>query len=287
VRKALLAAIAVALLVAPLAVSAIVDRVQVGVSGRNATLGFSPALYVDVTAPSAYGTRGCCYDGDSGEWVGPRYTASGKPDFGGDSTISWGVGFDRKSPSPEAAARGSLTFKDWRDTGSGTIAVPHVVAGREVGTIPAFYVIVVSPQGAAREAGVGVPLTHGLYATPGFSLLKPLSDSIPPYGQYQVNGMLASAWNEQQAELAVRAVRVEGSLPPARVTARRSGARIVGAVRDGYGQPVAGARVRCGKAGTTSRAAGTYSLAAGRGKSCRVVATLGGFSASSPRVRAA
>jgi hypothetical protein len=131
---------------------------------------------------------------------------------------------------------------------------------------------------------VGVPLTHGLYATPGFSLLKPLSDSIPPYGQYQVNGMLASAWNDQQAELAVRAVHIEGSLPPARVTARRSGAKIVGAVSDGFGQPVAGARVRCGKVGATSRSAGTYSLAAGRHPRCRVVATLGGFSATSRRI---
>ena len=283
-RKALLAAVGVTLLAAPLALAAIVDRVEVGVSGRNATRGFSAALYVDVTAPSAYGTRGCCYDGDSGEWLGPKYTASGKPDFGGDSKIDWSVGFDRKTSSAEAAARASLTFKDWPDAASGALAVPHFVGGRQVGAIPGFYVIVVSPQGAAHEAALGVPLTRGLYATPGFSLLKPLSDSIPPYGQYQVNGTLASVWNEQQAELAVRAVRIEGSLPPARVTARRSGARIVGAVSDGYAQPVAGARVRCGKVGTKSRASGTYSLAAGRRKSCRVVATLGGFSATSRRI---
>jgi hypothetical protein len=282
-RKSLLAVAGVTLLAVPLAFAAVVDRVQVGVSGRNATRGFSAALYVDVTAPAAYGTRGCCYDGDSGEWRGPRYTASGKPDFGGDSTIDWGVGFDRKNASAEAAARASLTFKTWADTASGPIAVPHVVAGRDVGTIPAFYVIVVSPQGAAREAAMGVPLTKGLYATPGFGLLKPLSDSIPPYGQYQVNGMLVSAWNEQQAQLAVHAVRVDGSLPPARVSARRSGGKILGAVKDGYGHPVAGARVRCGQAASRTRGPGTYALSA-RGKSCRVVATLGGFSASSRRV---
>jgi len=58
---------------------------------------------------------------------------------------------------------------------------------------------------------------------------------------------------------------------------------IVGAVADGFGHPVAGARVRCGKAGTTSRSAGSYSLAASRRKSCRVVATPRGFSATSRR----
>jgi hypothetical protein len=53
---------------ATLAVTGTVERVQVGVSGRNATRGLSPALYVDVPVVADY--REARFDGKQGAWTG-------------------------------------------------------------------------------------------------------------------------------------------------------------------------------------------------------------------------
>jgi hypothetical protein len=97
---ALCACIAVAV---PTAVGEVTNRAQVGVAGRNDTRGFSPALYVVFTSPAAY-RGGCCTDVDSGEWLGPRYQASGNASLSGDSSIDWRATFDRRSTSAPAAA---------------------------------------------------------------------------------------------------------------------------------------------------------------------------------------
>jgi hypothetical protein len=50
-------------------------------------------------------------------------------------------------------------------------------------------------------------------------------------------------WHRRVAREALETIRVEGNLPPARVTANRSGRRVRGAVSDVNGHPLVGTRV--------------------------------------------
>jgi hypothetical protein len=292
VRKALLVCLSAALAAVPLALGQVTDRVQVGVAGRNVTRGFSPALFVQVASPPDY-AKGCCYDGDSGQWVGPRYqTQTGN--LGGDSSIDWGVAFESRFATAEAAARGKL-IHGYPDVASGATTVPHLVGGRNVGSIPAFMVLTAEGGNSARHEGaLAFPLGRRVYAIARFAVFNPSSVSAAPFGDYTVKGVLASTWNRDQATTALAGIALEGNLPPARVTARAAGRRVRGAVSDSLGGPLAGVRVtlerrsgarwRSAATGSTT-ATGTYSLAALRPGSYRVSATLAGSTARSGVVR--
>lgn len=91
--------------------------------------------------------------------------------------------------------------------------------------------------------------------------------------------------------------RIEGSLPPARVRARRAGGKVRGAVSDAFGHPVSevplvlqrrsgggGGWRRAGKGTASMR--GTFALRAAGGGEYRVVASLAGSTARSRAVRA-
>ena len=108
-------------------------------------------------------------------------------------------------------------------------------------------------------------------------------------GTLTVRGTAASAWNRGQSGDAIYGVSLEGSLPPKRITARRSGGRVKGRISDRFGHPVfqvlvelqrraGGGWRRAAKGFTTTR--GAYSLGgARRSGSYRVVAKLGGTTA--------
>lgn len=238
-----LTAVAVA---APAASAQVIDRVKVGVPARNVTAGFSPALSVTVLAPPHH-RRGCCYDGDSGQWLGPEYWASKNPNLRGTASISWSVRFDDRPASAEAAAR-SVLIQKWPEYQKAPLRLPHVIRGRRVGTIPGYFVLTASqasgPTSAQHEAAVAFALGRGVYATASFSLLSPSQDYPAPFGEYIVHtyGLikgetLASSWNREQAFLSVVSVGLSGNLPPARVLAR-GGKRVTGSVRDRFGHPL-------------------------------------------------
>jgi hypothetical protein len=254
----------------------VTNRAQVGVQGRNETKGYSPGLYVVFVSPSDY-RAGCCTDVDSGQWLGPRYQASGNASLGGDSSIDWSAKFDPRSTSASAAATAALVQK-WPQVSQQSVRVPHVVRGTNVGSIDGTAIVTRSPAEPAQfEAVLGFPLCRGLFVAAGFALLKPFTDTTGGVaGQYMVNGMLASAWNRQQADASLQGVRLEGYLPAASLTARASGRVVTGVVRDCARHPMPGITVRAGGTRTTTRIDGSFRLVVSRRGSVLVVASGGG-----------
>ena len=260
-----------------------VDRVRVG--GSNTTRGFSPAVFVTVTTLPEFHRTG--FDGNSGGWEGPVCDFAPNPRLSGPISLTWSVGFDDDVRSAEQAARENLTF-DWSEIEGGPVPVSHLVAGREVGTIPGSYVLTdARSQTGYHESGLGFPLGRGVYVSVAFW-------SRGNALECTVRGAPVASWHRDTARAAVRQVRLEGNLPPARVTARARGRTVSGAVADAFGHPDGGiavrleqrigARWRSVRSGRTT-ATGTYSLRARRPGVHRVVATLAGASARSGAVR--
>ena len=272
-----LAAVSIGVIaLSPAALAGVTNQAQVGVSGRNDTKGYSPGLYVVFVSPLEY-REGCCTDGDSGEWLGPRYAASGNANLSGDAKIGWSAIFKRGQASAEAMARAAL-IQDWPQTSMRTIAVPHVVHGATVGTIPGVAVVTRSPAEPAQfEAALGFPLCRGLHVGARFSLLAPYDDSTGgAFGQFMVNGTLASTWNEQHANVALDGVRLDGYLPATRLTAHAAGRVVSGAVRDCLSHAMPGVRVHVGRASVTTNAAGSFRTVARNKGQVTVSAAAGG-----------
>jgi len=283
----LLTVLATAILVAD-AGAGVVNRAAVGVSGRNDTKGYSPALAVVFSSPPDY-VVDCCVDSDSGTWKGPPYASTSNANLGGDSKISWRAVFTRTAQTAGAAARANLV-QNWPEVSTTTAAVPHTVAGRRVGSIPAFVLATRSPGfGAQVEVALAFPLCPGLQVVADFDLLSPQQDGDGLGGQYLVQNQVASAWNEAQAEAALAGVSLDGNLPPGKVTARRAGRRVVGKARDCRGHPLVGVPVRLVPGGRSTRtsATGTFALPAPKQHGrYRVTVSLAGRAASA-RVTAA
>ena len=280
-------------LAAPAAASAVVDRVQVGVPGAGSpTRGFSEGLTMALTSPAAY-ERTCCTDFVSGAWAGPRIQSSRGSVQQNTSRIDWTVSFARGARSAASLARTAL-WADRPEVAARARKVRHVVAGRTVGTLKAYSVLTAEDAPRARtQASLAVSLGRRVHAIALFDLEDPPADSSAD-GDLTVNGMRASVWNRTQAETALGGVFVEGSLPPAKVTVRRSGLRLRGKVTDSFGHPVGESLLRverrAGKGwrrvarGSTSTR-GTFALRTrGRGP-YRIVASLGGTTARSRAVR--
>lgn len=260
-----------------------VDRVSVG--GSNTTRGFSPALFVTVTTLPDFHRTG--FDGNSGGWEGPVCDFASNPGLSGPISLTWGVAFDDDVSSAEAAARENLTF-EWTTIESGPVAVPHLVGGREVGTIPGVFVLTdARSQTGYHESGLGFPLGRGVYAAAAFW-------SRGNALECTVRGIPVATWHRDTARNAVRQVRLEGNLPPARVTARIAAGRVRGSVTDSVGHPDVGVAVRLEqrtgtrwrtvRSGRTS-VGGVYSLRARRPGLHRVVATVAAVSARSAAIR--
>jgi hypothetical protein len=164
--------------------------------------------------------------------------------------------------------------------------VRHVVDGRTVGRLDAYEVVDAQPTpGAEVQAALAVDLGRKVTAIIRFKLADPPVDQDASFGALTVNGQPASAWNRGQAGIAVKAAYIEGLLPPARVNARAAGRQVRGKATDQFGGPQSTIPVmlqRGGKTvvkGTTDRR-GAFVLTAPKPGRYRVVAALGGSSAS-------
>lgn len=275
-----------ALVSAPLVLAGVQDRIGLRGQSGNPTDHYSPALAVVVASPPEY-RRGCCYDSNGGEWVGPRYQATGRASLGADSKYDWTVGVAVKAGATRKALLDSLTH-DWPVVAEGTRQVPHRVGGRAAGTIAGYWVLTRSTfygaEDAQMEAAIGVPLCDGNTAYAKFGLLLPSGDSAggaQGFGDYLINGKRPTVWNAEKAMQAVRGIRLEGNRPSARVTAARRGAALAGKVVDCANHPLAGLAVRLeqrvGRTWKTVRngktgAAGAYVLATRGPGAYRVVA---------------
>lgn len=296
-RKVAIAIGVGALVVTPVVLAQVQDRIPLrGLSG-NPTDGYSPALAIVAVSPPEY-ERGCCYDSNGGEWTGPRYEATGRASLGADSKYNWTVGVAVKAGATRAALIANLTH-DWPVVSEGRQQVPHRVGGRAAGTISGHWILTRSTfsgaDDARMEAAVGVPLCDGNTAYAKFSLLLPSGDSAggsQGFGEYLINGTRPTVWNAAKAMQMIRGIRLEGNRPGARVTAARRGASIAGKVVDCANHPLAGLTVRlerrAGGTWQTARtgktgAAGTYALATRGAGVYRVVA--GTRSSSSINVR--
>jgi hypothetical protein len=275
-----------ALVAAPLVLAQVQDRVTIRGLEGNPTDHYSPALSVVAVSPPEY-KRGCCYDHNGGELIGPRYQATERATLGGDATIDWSVGVAVRVRSTRAALVGNLTH-DWPVVSEGKQAVKHRVGGRAAGTIGGYWILTRQPFGgedaAAFEAAVGFPLCDGNTGYAKFSLLLPSGNSAGGsigFGDYVIEGMRPSDWNAAKAMQSIRGIRLEGNRPTTRVSARRQGPAVAGAVTDCNRHPVAQQAVvlerRSGSrwvrvtAGKTS-ARGAYSLRARGAGTYRVVA---------------
>ena len=271
-----------ALVVVPVALAqAEQDRV------RLTPRGFSSATVVTVPVLPEFRRTG--FDGDSGGWEGPTCE---RPPFGsGTVALTWGVGFAAHRSAAEAAGA-ALTFR-WAVVEISAVPVRHVVGGRDVGAISGVLYVTDSrsPQGW-HEAGLGFPIGRGYYAVAEAWSRGNTFACIVRSAQGPVS---SATWHRDTSGRALGRMRLEGSLPPARVGARGSAARVAGTVRDSFGHPVAAATVALHRRGgrrwrrvasgrTTSR--GSYAIRAVRRGQYRVVATLAGSSARSRVVRA-
>ena len=103
-----------ALVAAPLVLAQVQDRIPLRGQSGNPSDHYSPTLAIVAVSPPEY-KRGCCYDSNGGEWVGPHYQATGRPSLGGDSKYDWTVGLAIKAaqhaqgadrqPDPRLAGR--------------------------------------------------------------------------------------------------------------------------------------------------------------------------------------
>jgi hypothetical protein len=268
--------LAALVLAAPVALAADTDRVLLATRG----------LHAAITTLPQYTRTG--FDGDSGNWRGPDCVPRGRLDLAAPLSLSWGLGV-QPATSPLDAARQARTF-DWKVIETTTVPLPHVVGSRTLGTIPATLVLTDSEGDTGyHEAGLGFALARGRFvgarAWSGGNAFACIVDGprIP-----------VAQWHRRVARESLAGIRVEGNLPPARVTVRRSGRRARGSVADVNGHPLVaapvalerrrGARWRVVSRGKTS-ASGAYSLRLRAAGLHRVAASSGGATARSRTFR--
>lgn len=276
----------VALTLAPavLAGTLTVDRVQVGVTGRNATEGLSPSLFVDV--PVAAGYTQATFDGEQGDWTGPDYTATMKPGTGR-TDLSFRSIFDNHAGSLSGMVQKAVVHATWARSRAAAERVTRRLAGRTVGTVAGATALYAEPiDGSARfESVVALPLCHGVFGAVDFYADAPAQDTSGTAGQYLVGTTPAKQWNEEHAAAATTGVVLDGPLPGGRVAVHARGRRVTGVVAD-CGGTLQGVPLMLERGGTVvtrgvSGTAGSFSLAARGPGSCQVVASLGPFKAVS------
>jgi hypothetical protein len=268
-----------------------IERVQVGVSGRNATRGLSPLLYVVVPVVRDY--RQTKFDGEQAEWRGPDYHATQKA--GTDATTLFlRSEFASDAGSLAGMTRKALVHTTWPVAAKESVKVPRLLGGRTVGAVAGLVLLAGEPiEGSARfESVVAIPLCHGVFGAIDFYAGAPPQDASGSAGQYLVGDTPAKQWNHDHALAATHGVKLDGPLPGGRISARRVGAAVSGAVADCGGglqhvplqlQRNAGAgwtTVRRGASGPGGR----FRLAIRGAGRYRVVAAVGPFKAASAAV---
>jgi Carboxypeptidase regulatory-like domain len=243
-----------------------VERIPVSGAGRAETAGFPPGVFLTLVSPAQYVAAA------PGRWIGPEYWASGNTALRGRAVIDWSVSFRDRSVEPDSAAA-AATPRGWREQERAGIAVPHVAGRNVVGTLPSYFVL--KHNDAAHETALAVPISATAIAIVKFSLKAPESSSAEGAGDFVVQGSFgASSWNRGQAFLALAGVKLEGTLPPAKVSieAVRRKLAVRGTVVDAFEHAIVGARIvlerRLGLAwravgSARTDAQGTYTVRAG------------------------
>lgn len=265
------------------------ERVRVAEAGQPVTATLPPGVFLVLASPPDYARQSS--GGTTGSWVGPEYRATGGSGPAGRARIEWMVRFEAGAKKTDEAATAALG-QGWKDDFKGGISIPHLVGRRTVGTLDGDFV---HTQGwregeAVREAAMAFPLAPRLLVLVNFVAPEPAMEDAGAQGQYQVNSLPASLWNRGQMIRALSGVRVEGNLPPTRVTISAAGSRLRGTVGDAFRHPLVGARVSVErlaggwrKAATTrTDARGEYAVRVGRRGRYRAVVTLGKTTAISP-----
>jgi len=271
-----------------LAAGGTVDKVQVGVSGRNATEGLSPSLYVDVPVVADY--QQAKFDGEQGDWQGPDYTATKSSDTGR-TDLSFRSVFDNHVGSLDGMATKALVHGTWTQSEKSSVQVARVLGGRTVGAVGGELVLYEEPiSGSARwESVLALPLCHGVFGAVDLYADAPPADTSGTAGQYLVGTTPAKQWNHDHALAAAHGVKLDGPLPGGRVSARAAGKAVAGSVADCGGalqgvplvlQRKAGSGWAAGGRGV-SGAGGRFTLPARGAGSYRVVASLGPLQATS------
>jgi hypothetical protein len=275
---------------APAAAQDNLDRIQVGYPG-TVTRQFATSLSLAMTIPSVF-RRDCCYDFQSGAWVGPdvRYP-SGRTT---QSRVAWEVSFTRTSRSAKSVAQ-AAGWGNYPQVAVRKRTVRHVLGGNALGKIKAYSTVDQEAAPFAKtQAALTVDLGKKVKATILWTFENPDSDTDASGGAVTVNGLSSRAWNRRAAELALKSVALEGALPISKVKARASGRTVSGKVLDIAGQGVGQAKLvlqrRAGggwrKAVTgKSKLTGAFSLRAPGSGQYRVVASFGAASARSKAVR--
>lgn len=251
----------VAVVTVPLALAQVTDRYRV--SSAPYGVGYPQSLHVVIVSPPDYVRDSIGRLGNDGHWKGPRYEASARPSLGGESGLDWSASIE-KYPATRASILANLVH-DWKPIAQGTEPIERRVGGRAAGAITGTWVLTQADAmaGEARyEAAIVFPLC-GRTAHVWISALTPSGDSAGGtmgFGEYYVKGSIKPTdWNREQVMTTLRGIALDGNLPAARVTARRSGRAIVGAVADCTRRPVAGQVI------TLQRRSGAAWKAAGRG----------------------
>lgn len=284
----MLLAVLVAGVAVPLALAETIDNVVVGQSGRNATHGFSPSLYVQVMVEKEY-TK-ASFDGDSGSWVGPPYRSTTNPKLGGTAKFGWSVYFDKGISVEQAMAKHFI--HGWAPFSAETVQILHVVGSTRVAQIKGSYRLTKGPgdANAQFEGVLSFPLCRGVVTSARFSLLEPYSITDGLGGQFRVIEQIgdkdALSWNRDAAALAPAYVALKGFLPVAQVTATHPIANpllITGVVKDCTGARMPGAAVQVGRTTVRVRAnaRGVYLLHVKKAGTYVVVAQAGGGTARS------
>jgi hypothetical protein len=284
-RLALLTACLLAALAAVSAASAgDVQIVRAVDAARPETQAFSPDVAVTVESPGPY------VAGSPGTWTGPSFGTGPLNAAAGTARIDWAVTFRDRAADPPAAAAAANT-NDWPLDQKFNLSIPLFVAGRLVGTIPAYAVVTQAggAQKARFEATAAIPLGPGAQALVHFSTPAPNTDdyTVAP-------GILASTWNRGEILQAMSLIRLEGNQAPKLLSIRvdRAARAVRGKVVDAFYNPLVGAAVVeqrwNGKAWKTSRIGhtakdGTYRMPAGTGR-FRTVVTVNGTSLTSAEV---
>jgi hypothetical protein len=277
VRFVRLVAIPAAAVLVLASVAAAVATERFSVGGDTDAKGWSKALHVVLVSPAEYERESVGRFGNDGVWKGPPYWASQRRTLGGNAAIDWGVDI-AKGANAVAAIRAGWVH-EWPEAGTGSEPIERVVGGRAAGTVAGTWIITKADYAhelAQYEGAVGFSVC-GLWAIVTITTLTPSSDSAGGgmgFGEYYVKGTVKpSVWNREKILESFRNVRLEGSLPAARVTAARRGRRIAGAATDCHGAPVAATRV------TLERQVGRRWVLAARG----MTSATGAYSFRAPR----
>jgi hypothetical protein len=259
-----------------------VDHVRVNGAGRNSTRSFSTSLFVDVALASGYTRRS--FDGDEGNWDGPGYHATLKASLAGSTHLGWGVDFDLASrlSLEDFAKQHVLSIGSWRVVQQAPRAIPHLIGGKQVGTINGLMMVTQAPgdNAAAFDSAVSFPLCRGVIAVAHFSTLQPSTNTANPFGTYVVDdGTDVQVWNRDHVTAALDGVVVNGYLPAARLTATARARTVHGLVSDCLGQPMPGVAVLVGKTRTVTSASGAYTARVAHPGSYVVSVSAGGGSA--------